>query len=342
VGFEAQAGNKRKCLFDVKTAGVGAWRRCAVKRAYVVVAVLIAAWSLPSANPARGFPGMGGTSVPGGLPFGYGSTVSCTGADTGLLKGLTVNLGWLEERDGSKWALQRQTSTGTATWPLRGLWAQATEELTFDKTFGLMVSGGIFVPRHAGGAWYSSPGTRSFDFEIPSYDWWSVDGIVKARVSGGFELLGGFRWDHTSARVDYSDNTSDDYILNAYLPLIGAQMNQRFSNSSLLIRFLAAPWVPGSVKYHFWDRLGFAELGDFRANSRSSYFEVMADYRLKLRGDIFAGGFVKFNSLRLRTDYRDLSGSTNESVAWAVDIKSWVIGGVVSLDFFSPFCSGAL
>lgn len=312
-----------------------------MKRVCVVLTVLIAAWSLPGADLARGFSGMDGAPIPAGFPFGYRSTDLCAGSGKGPANGFTLNLGWLEERDGGKWALQRQASTGTATWPLRGLWAQATKELTFDETFGLMVSAGIFVPRNAAGTWYSSPGTRSFDFEIPSYDWWSVDGIVKAHVSGGFEILGGFRWDHTSTRVNYNDNTSDDYILNAYLPLVGAQMNQRFSTGSLLIRFLAAPWFPGNMKYQFWDRLGFVELGNFPAGSRSSYLEVLADYRVKLRGDIFAGGFVKFNSLRLRTDYRNLSGSTNESVAWAVDIKSWVIGGVVSLDFFSPFCGGA-
>ncbi len=308
-----------------------------MKKVCVVVVVLVAVWSLSGADPARGFQGMEGISFPERLPFGYRSTIPCNGDGSGLMSGLTVNLGWLEERDGSIWALQRQTSTGTASWPLRGLWAQATEELTFDKTFGLLVSAGIFVPRHVGGTWYSRPGTSSFDFEIPSNDWWLVDGIMKARVSGGFELLAGFRWDHTSTRVNYSDNTSDDYILNAYLPLVGARMNGRFPNSSLLIRFLGAPWVPGRMKYHFWDRLGFAEFADFRSNSQSSYFEVLADYRFKLRGDTFGGAFVKWNSLKVRTDSRNLSGSTNESVAWAIDIKSWVIGGVVSLDFSSPF-----
>jgi hypothetical protein len=308
-----------------------------VKRLCIILVGVVMVWGLPGADSARGFPGMDGTPALRGLPAGYPSNVACTGSGPGIMGGYGVNLGWLEQRDGSIWALERQTSTGTATWPLKGFWVQATEELTFDRRFGLLVTTGFFIPRRMSGTWISRPSGATFGFDIPSYDWQFVDGIIKAGVSGGFDILAGFRWDRTSTRVDYSDNTSDDYVLNSYLPLIGAQVNRRFSDSSLLVRFIGSPLVYGTLKYHYWDRLGYAEFGDFRVNSKSSYFEILADYRFKLQSGIRAGGFVKWNWLRVRTDSHNLSGLTTESVAWAVDIKSWVIGGIVSVDFGSPF-----
>lgn len=307
-----------------------------MKRLCIVLAGIAMVWSLLGADSANAF--LGGHSAPtlGGFPHGYPSNVPCQGPVRGLMSDFSVAFGLLEHRDGSIWALERQNSTGTATWPLKGFWFKATQELASDENIGFLLSAGIFVPRHMSGTWISRPDGATFGFNIPSYDWWSLDGIVKARVMRGFDLLAGFRWDHTSTRVDYSDDTSDDYILNAYLPLIGAQLNRRFSDSSLLVRFMGTPLYFGTVKYHFWDRLGYAEFGDFRINSKSTHLEVLADYRFKLQRGIFAGGFVKGNWLRVRTDSRNLSGSINESVAWAVDIKSWTVGGIVSLDFSCP------
>ncbi len=114
------------------------------------------------------------------------------------------------------------TSTPASKGQQRGrseaFWLGATKEVTYDAGPGFLVSGGILVPRRVEGAWFSSPDTtQRFPFEIPSYDWWYVDGLVKACVPGNLELLAGFRWDHTSTRVDYSDNTTDDYILNSYI-----------------------------------------------------------------------------------------------------------------------------
>ncbi len=59
----------------------------------------------------------------------------------GLTSMPIVYFGWLEHMDGSSWALQRQASKGTATWPLRGFWFGATKEVTFDAGPGFIVSG---------------------------------------------------------------------------------------------------------------------------------------------------------------------------------------------------------
>ncbi len=309
-----------------------------MRRLCIVLLRMVLWYALSVGTAAQGFVGPGIAADLGNFPFRCSGGAFCgDGTEAGLISMPKLYFGWLEHPNGSTWALQRQGSTGTAPWPLKGWWLEATKEIALNQDFGLLISAGVFFPRRTSGTWFTTPLARSFDFEIPSYDWWFVDGLVKGCASGPLEFLAGLRWDHTSTRVDYSDNTSDDYILNSYMPIIGAQINQPFSNGSMLVRFVFSPVVWGQMKYHFWDRLGFAEFGDFRVNSNSFFWEILADYRFKLRDNLQVGGFAKWNSLRVRTDDQNLSGSTTESVSWAVDIRSWTFGGVVSLDFSCPF-----
>ncbi len=162
-----------------------------------------------------------------------------------------------------------------------------------------------------------------------------MDGLVRGRVSNNFDVLAGFRWDHTSTRVKYSDNTDDDYILNLYIPLIGAQIHQAFANGELLFRILATPLVPGRLRYHFWDFRGFTEFGDFDV-AKGSFIEILSDYRFRISSDLGVGGFVKWNLLHVNTGVWNLSGSVSEPISWTVDIRSWTIGGSLSLGFSSP------
>ena len=251
-----------------------------------------------------------------------------------------VYFGWTEHSNGSTWALNRHTSTGDSTgnaaWPLRGFWLGASKDLAIGDSFGFLVFGSVFLPQRSSGTWREEPGPRTFDFEIPQYDWWSIDGLAKCSLTGGAEVLAGFRWDHTSTRVNYSDNTDDDYILNAYLPLIGMQLNKRSSNCSMLLRCVGSPWVGGRLKYHYWDNLGYAEFGDFRANN-GYFLELFADCSMRIAGDLGVGGFVKWNYLHVKTDKQNLSGSTADPVYWVIDVRSWTFGATLSLVFASPF-----
>jgi hypothetical protein len=247
-----------------------------------------------------------------------------------------VYFGWTEHAKGSIWALNRQTSTGTAAWPLRGFWLGASKDLTLGDGFGVLISGSVFFPRRSAGTWREEPGPRTFDFQIPQYDWWTLDGLAACRITGATSLLAGFRWDHTSTRVNYSDNTFDDYVLNAYLPLIGMQLTKRSPNCSMLVRCVGSPWVGGQLKYHFWGDPATAEFGDFRVNN-SYFLEFFADCSMMIAGDLSVGGFVKWNYLHIKTGKQNLSGSTTEPVHWVVDVRSWTFGGTLSCAFASPF-----
>jgi hypothetical protein len=241
-------------------------------------------------------------------------------------------IGWLEHRKGATWIINRQASSGTAEWPLRGYWIGINESIKPQDRFGLLIGGSVFFPQRGAGAWYTTNAPNAVDFEVPSYYWWSVDGLVRGSVSDNFDILAGFRWDHTSTRVKYSDNTDDDYILNLYLPLIGAQLRQQFAGGGLLFRIVGTPLVPGRMTYNFWTNTNSSEFGDFDV-VRGSFVETLLDYRFRMSSHLDVGGFVKWNMMHVNTRENSLSGSTAESVSWTVDIRSWIVGGSLSLGF---------
>ncbi|MEW6348200.1 MAG: hypothetical protein AB1646_04010 [Thermodesulfobacteriota bacterium] len=304
-----------------------------MKRLGLLVLVLMALSQVPSALHAQS-PG-GGLDAPG-LAGSSSLGVKGTGASkwSGVLSLPTLYVGWLEHPKGASWALQRPLSSGTAPWALTGLWLGATKNLPVTKDFGLMLSGGYFSPRRSDGTWFTTPEAATFRFEIPSYDWWSADGFLKRRVSGPFEVLAGLRYDHTSTRVEYSDQSFDDYILNTYIPIIGAQTAHRFSRSSLTVRFLASPVVWGRLRYAYWAPLiNYGESGDFRPKGDSYFMEFFADYRTAIKGTVDIGAFAKWNSLRVHTFDAALAGGSTDEVSWNVAIRSWTFGATLNLGF---------
>ena len=310
-----------------------------MKRLCVVLMGVVMLWFVPASALAQGLFGHGGGSGLTGFLFPRmsGMVSGCNTPEPSLMGTPSVYLGWLEHPTGASWALQRVDSTGTAPWPLKGFWLQVTDDFTFRDGLGLSLSGSVFFPKRSAGAWVNSPVPESVGFEIPSYEWWSLDALVTQRLLGSLELVAGFRWDHTSTRVDYSDNTFDDYILNQYIPFIGAQVSRPLSASSVLVRFVGTPLVPGSLRYHYWDpAFGYAEYGDFDV-SQGYLLEFLAEYRLRIACELSLGGFAKWNSLHVQTATRNLAGSTTDPVSWTVDRRSWVIGGSLSLGFATPF-----
>lgn len=234
---------------------------------------------------------------------------------------------------GSSWNLKRQTSTGTAEWPIKGWLLQAEKDIALVGSTDIIISGGIFFPQRSRGTWFESSSSRAYSFEIPAYDWWFLDGTVKAPISGSVDFLFGFRWNHTDTKVDYGDNSRDGYILDSYIPLIGAQFNQRFSASALVFRVVGSPLPWGRMTYHFWEPGRLVEYGEFPFSAKSSFLEFFADYRINCTRDVVLVGFAKWNRQSVQTHEQSLSGDTSEPVSWDVDIRSWTLGADVSVVF---------
>ena len=297
-----------------------------MKRVCAVFFCLLTLIAMGTDASAQGLFGGGEWTSGLGLPCSWGS---------GGIGMPSVYVGWLESPRGSTWSLQRRDHTGTAAWPLRGLWLGVSKEFMGCEGLGLLVSGSLFLPRHSYGTWVASPRSEDFKFEVPSYDWWSLDALAAKRISGGCELLAGMRWDHSSIRIGYYDNTDDDYILNAYIPLVGMQMAQRSCAGSLVVRVVGTPVVFGNLTYNFWTGDGYNEHRNFTSNN--SYFvELFAEYSRSVGGNLVAGAFAKWNALSVRTEDKNLRGSTTEPISWSVNIQSLVVGGSLSLGFTCP------
>lgn len=252
---------------------------------------------------------------------------------------ISVYFGWLNSSNGTVWTLERTAVNSTAAWPLKGWWLGAAKEVNLNHSFGFLASGGIFFPRNSSGTWGDDSGFQTVKFDTSSYEWYSIDSLLKAHVAGPFDILAGCRWDRTSTRVDYADNTSDDYILNAYMPIIGALYRNTTPTGAFHVKMLYAPVVWGQMKYNFWDNRGFAEFGDFGINNNSFFAEAFAEYLVKFRPNMNVGAFAKWDALQAKTNKQGLSGMTNESVAWSVNVRAWTFGGTLSMTFTTPYWS---
>ena len=308
-----------------------------MKRLWAVLVSVMVLWSSPVDATAQGASGSSAgagagaiSSQPSGNACGNdkGASSSCWGTTS-------LYAGWLEtSSNGNSWALRRTSSTGTAAWPLKGFWLEASQDVNLNHDYGLILSGGVLQPRTGHGTWFNAPSGQPVDFTAPSYDWWQAQGLLKRRVSGPVDILAGVRWRHINTKVNYNDNTTDDYVLNTYTPLIGVQVNKAFSASSLLVRFVASPLTRGTLKYNFSTQTGFSEYADFDVTD-GSFMEFLASYGLKLKRDLTLGAFVKGSSFETTTPVHNLSGSTSEPVSWDVDLRSWTFGGTVSWRFGS-------
>jgi hypothetical protein len=249
---------------------------------------------------------------------------------------LSLYVGWLEHSKGNTWTLHHPQSNGIAPWPIRGIWLGASTHFVVNNPIGVLVAGYVLFPERTAANWYTEPAARSFDFEIPSYDWWAVEGFLTGNLCDNLRILGGFRWNHTSIRIHFSDSTDDDYVLNTYTPLAGVEYRQQFSTQRILVRIVGSPVIAGSLKYHFWDNLGFSEFGSFPVRN-GSFVECTADYSVKMAKRLALGCFVKWNALRVKTAEQALSGSSLDQASWTVDTRAWIVGASASLAFESPF-----
>ncbi|MEW6113983.1 MAG: hypothetical protein AB1664_17750, partial [Thermodesulfobacteriota bacterium] len=128
-------------------------RLCAALLGVVAVCVVC---SGPSAQAFLGYDLTSGVpGIPVGLPQGFGDSWGRAGS--GLARPLSIYFGWLDHLQGSRWALQRQESTGIAPWPLRGFWLGASTEFPLGNRFGALVSGSIFFPQRSDGRWFTEP-----------------------------------------------------------------------------------------------------------------------------------------------------------------------------------------
>lgn len=298
---------------------------------FLTAVIVVAVW--PWYAVSQGFPGNSGSAdaFAHSLP-GNDFCAPYSAADRRLSGFWEMDLGWLEHPKGSTIVLKRPSTISTASWPLRGAWTGAFADVQLGDTWGMLFSRGAISTQRGAGTWTTTSSPNTYGFDVPGYETWFLEGLLSRRAGRPVRLLAGVRWDHSSMRLLYSDDTYDDYVLDGYIPVVGLQVSDPLLGVGLTMRCLVSPFVPGNFRYHYWDNRGYAEFGSFPF-SKGYFLEFLGDYNRKVAGWITMGGFVRWNTLRAQTCEKELQGLSSDPVSWDLNKQVWIVGGTLSLIF---------
>ncbi|MFC1835788.1 hypothetical protein ACFL2Q_13845 [Thermodesulfobacteriota bacterium] len=310
-----------------------------MQRVVVTIALIACCWG--STVFAQGMPfGPEDCSTVG--PYSFNAYVGYAEHHTGTVQGFNYSFGKTQFQD-------------TARRPLRGLWLGFSGEASFSDAFGAFVSGGGLV--YAQSAGWADVEPYAWGYSVDSRgEWW---GYLDATASYSIGILGrtsfllGFRWDHYNSKtaIVYPNTPSIDKELdlkmNAYLPILGAQITQNWWGGRLRIRAIGFPSVPGEMKYDWGENdpsagYRYSEVSTQQI-SRGYFVELFTEYSRRITGHSQVGAFVTFNQLHCKTDmgtYNYFESSRTSGLSQGSDDTglrfqrtSWTIGGSVSLDF---------
>jgi len=238
--------------------------------------------------------------------------------------------------------------------PTNGLWLGTALPVSLGDNLSFVATG-----------WYLFSGQPNADFnddhtppQLPnpasyhSWDtqgtWWFVDGAV-AYGWTGFAALVGLRYDNQTLKLSSPGNNvglftgqqEGNFLSSAWIPFIGFQSAYTDALQSLKIRMLGIPTILG------YSNLGITITGPDRlqynnVNYSSGYFfEAFGEYTRRFFGSSQAGVFVRWNSTHaLSSDTLSLvnnPGTNNDTFNFSLTRNSWTLGGLVTLDFNTPF-----
>ncbi|MFC1836423.1 hypothetical protein ACFL2Q_17160 [Thermodesulfobacteriota bacterium] len=311
-----------------------------MKRFFVVVAVIVCCWA--------------STVFAQGLPFASGD------CSTGGLCSLNAYVGYAEHHMGTVQGFNYTTGNvqfnDTTRLPLSGLWLGFSGEAQVSDAFGCLLSGGGLVYAQSSGWADVEPDVWSAYSVDSRGEWW---GYLDATASYSIGFLGrtsflvGFRWDHYNSRtaITYGNQPNNDvemdFKMNAYLPILGAQVTRTWWGGLLRIRAIGFPTVLGEMKYDWGENdapagYRYSEVST-QQMSRGYFVELFAEYRRRMTGHSQVGAFVTLNQLHGVTDIGSYNffevtqtsglAQGNDDTGITFQRTSWTVGGSVSLDF---------
>ena len=294
-------------------------------------------------NFSSGFPGL----WKGGM---FGEARSCDPYSGSRIGSFYV--GWEESRDGFVFAASTEgiglffdiTDLEHRT-PLRGLWLGLSKEISLWRNCGVMVSGWYLISSGVSELESINHGTvfdRTWDAKA---DWGFLEALATFGCGGG-SLLAGFRYDHFSTRFTNPFNlfgieslVTDraDATANSYIPLVGVQWRNIGATSSLTVRAVGFPVIPGNINY-LQSFVGALALEATSHYKNSSFLEVFAEYAWKF-GPADIGVFGRYNATHIKSDatfnFIVPGGVIAASKTYSVGINrnSWTLGGQLALAF---------
>jgi hypothetical protein len=261
---------------------------------------------------------------------------------TGVLAGLQpiqtaigsthVAVGWLEHGDGLTLSNDLPGLLGGISnirpVPLRGVWTSVTTTVPIREGLGVQLSGAALLPRESGGLITSNIGSTA-DFDGEGLQWTYLQSLAQCDMAEGLSLLAGARWDQTQVRfhVTRPGTGNDDFIVHAYMPLVGLQVREGSPKGLISLQVLGFPAVPGTIKFHTWSETSSYSQHSSQDFVTGHYLEVQADWRCRVHESLDASLFGRWDLLHASTSVENaLVPAPVRAIRWNVDRRSWTVG----------------
>lgn len=240
---------------------------------------------------------------------------------------------------------------------LDGIVLAATAPVSVSRSLSMRLAGSYLVAMKSNAeqeiTWLTfPPGIRYWDWTRSSL--YGLGAEVAYSMGQGYSFLAGFRWE--SLTTNFGDPNPDYYFtasgmesalsIQNYQPFIGAQVEQGFGNSGLLLKLIGFPVMLASVQhFNTCNNRGvpFAHVGS--SNINNGYFvEATGEIRLKRSTACELAGFLSWEWVRgtclmnlERRDFGPPETVTAATVDFLYDRSSWTFGGKISIPFIVPY-----
>jgi len=236
------------------------------------------------------------------------------------------------------------------SYPNRGVWIGLTLPFDPGPRLGIYLSAWSFLRTGNVNSreTYNDATVISREWQVQPY-WTILEALGIFRCCYGFNIIGGFRYDHYDFTlrnpinpVGVTSLTTDeaDLSIRNYIPLIGTQYENHSYLGSILFRAVGFPALGGDVQYEepFAGATALKGTGNYR---RGYFMELFMEYT-KTFGPGQLGLFARWNEFHAQStlSVNALAGGAvvgQESYDFSFNRSSWTLGGSVNLAFNLPY-----
>jgi hypothetical protein len=278
-------------------------------------------------------------------------------------------VGYLDDPKGFSYTRERTDGSGEPnllfSMPVRGIWLGLSSAISLSDALGITLSGGLLAPGKTQGEFREDGAVQvALNSNLDSnHQWGYLDGMGTYNFSRSssfvsMELVGGFRWDHFDSKqsLRFSDTTggnqlsgssTNNVILNAFLPYLGFQYVYKSGTTNTTSRVIGFPYVPGSVKFQdsfsqIQARLTANGGGEYQypLSFTSGYFlECVTEGSRRIFGSANLGTFFRWTMVHATTGPGSYTTASDRTDSFVIDekfsyyLRAWTVGGLLSLDF---------
>jgi len=236
----------------------------------------------------------------------------------------------------------------TVKLPTNGFWLGTALPICLGENLSFVATGWYLFPGTPGGNSNEDVGAvRQYlaNNWTTQFNWWFVDGAF-AYGWQGFSALLGLRYDYYTVSISDPNNNAlfggqerGDVTSNGWIPFVGFQSAYTDAVQSMKVRILGIPTIVGTGQVALTTINGNRFEFDNSNYTGGHFFEVFGEYTRKFFGASQAGVFARWNTARATTSGTGqiLNIAANDTYNFSLNRSSWTLGGLITLDFNSPF-----